>query len=516
MSGTEHNAPDAVTVPPNAGLLKVALVFATLMQVLDMTIANVALPHMQASLGANQDTISWVLTSYIIASAIAMPVTGWLSDRLGQRRLYLLSVGCFVVASVLCGMATTISEIVVFRLMQGVAGAFLAPLGQTILLNITPLEKRGQAMSIFGMGIMVGPILGPVIGGWLTESMNWRWVFFVNLPFGILAFVCLWFLLPDSQRRERPFDVFGFALLSVGLAALQLVLDRGQQQDWFASLEIWLEAFVAFSAFWVFFIHLATARHPIFPREMLKDRNLLVGMAMMLIVGLVMVAAMALLPIMLENLFGYPVLNAGLLLATRGLGVMLAMAVVGQVANRIDTRLLIIIGFLIVSYTFWSMAHWSLDIDGRAVSLNGFLQGIGMGICWVPIMVMTFSTLDQKWRTDGSGLINLVRSIGSSVGISLVVTLLSRSTSISHAYLADNLTPYKFGFDTNQIGAAGGGGDAAFSLANAEVMRQAMMVAFLNDFYMMTFLTLLMLPLAMLVKKGKAPAQKVSAADLGH
>ena len=502
--------------PPNTGLLKFALVLATLIQVLDMTIANVALPHIQASLGANQDTISWVLTSYIIASAIAMPVTGWLSDNIGRRRLYLASVFCFVVASVLCGIASNISEIVLFRVLQGVSGAFLTPLSQTVLLDITPAEKRGQAMSMFGMGIVIGPILGPVIGGWLTENLNWRWVFFVNVPLGIVAFAGLWLFLPDGDRRPRSFDITGFILLSVGLAAFQLMLDRGQHVDWFGSLEIWLEAFIAISALWMFAVHLATARHPLFPRAVIGDRNLLLGMAMMTVVGLVIVAAMALLPIMLESLFGYPVVDAGFLLSSRGLGVMAAMAASGYLAHRLDARLMIAAGFALVTYSFWMMSSWSFDVDARTIAINGFLQGIGIGMAWVPITTVAFATLNPKYRTDGSGVINLARSIGSSVGISLVVTLLARNSVTAHVDLGASLTPYKFWFDMTQIEAAGGLGSAALGLLNGEVNRQATMIAFIDDFYLMAILTLLMLPLAILVKKGKGSAPKASAADLGH
>ncbi|MGE4411276.1 MAG: DHA2 family efflux MFS transporter permease subunit [Sphingobium sp.] len=512
MSATERAAAapssgtgaSGILVVRHPGLLKAVTMLATLMQVLDMTIANVALPHMQASLGANQDSISWVLTSYIVASAIALPITGWLSDRVGQRSLYLWSVGGFVMASILCGVAGNLEEMVLFRILQGVSGAFLTPLAQTVLLDITPTEKRGQAMALFGMGVVIGPVLGPILGGWLTESMNWRWVFFVNVPIGAIAFSGLWFLLPDIRKPARSLDLFGFVLLAAGLASFQLMLDRGQHADWFNSAEIWIETLVAVSALWMFGVHVLTARNPLYSGDLLGNRNLVIGALLMGALGMILTASMALMPIMLEDLFDYPVLNAGFLLSTRGVGVMLMMGTAGKLVTKFDPRLLIGIGFLIVIFAFWEMTYWNTDVSWGSMALNGFLQGMGMGLLFVPITTMAFATLPAHVRTDGSGILNLARSLGSSASISIVVALLARNSAISHADLAASLTPASLGFDPYSYAYATSLVESGLSLLNGEVTRQAMMIAFLDDFYFMMLVSICALPLTLLVKKPSA------------
>ena len=297
------------------GLLTVAVMGASVMQILDTTIANVAIPHMQSALGATSETVNWVLTSYIIASAVAMPITGWLADRIGRRQLFLAAIVGFVLTSMACGAAQNLEEMVAFRFLQGIAAAFISPLSQSVMLDINPPERHARAMSIWGMGIMIGPILGPILGGWLTESANWRWVFYVNLPVGLITLVLMWALLPRTHTRERKFDLFGFSMLALGLAALQLMLDRGAQQDWFESAEIWIELGVSVACLWMFLIHLLTAPVTLFNRKMLADRNLVMGMGFMIVIGVVMFSSMALLPPMLQRLLGWPVIDTGLVCA---------------------------------------------------------------------------------------------------------------------------------------------------------------------------------------------------------
>ena len=490
------------------GLLTIAIMAATLLQILDTTIANVALPHMQAALGATQDSITWVLTSYIIASAIAIPVTGWLADRIGARRLFLISVTTFVVASMLCGIASSLEEMVLFRLIQGVSGAFIAPLAQSMMLDINKKSDHGKAMAIYGMGIMVGPILGPIIGGWLTENWNWRWVFYVNVPVGVLCLILLWFLLPDKRNQERGFDLRGFMFLAIGLIGLQLVLDRGEHVDWFSSAEIWVEAGIAFSGFWMFAVHLATSSNALFPIEMLRDRNVLTGTFFMLIVGLVALAVMALLPPMLQNLYGYPVLTTGEILSSRGMGVLLTMALVGRIIGFIDARLLVATGFCIISLSLWMMTHWSLEQDWHPIFISGFIQGLGMGLVFVPLNVISFATLDSRYRTDGAALINLSRNLGSSLGIAIMSALLAQNTQRSHADLAQHVTYQRLPIDPNLTRALGEAGDSVLALANAEVTRQASMIAFLDDFKLMMFACLAVIPLLLFIrapKRGSGP-----------
>lgn len=497
MSTTDGPAP---AVSKHSNWLKASAMLATMIQVLDMTIANVALPHMQAALGANQDSISWVLTSYIVASAIAMPATGWLADRIGRRPLYLLSVIGFTASSVLCGLSANLDSMVLFRIMQGLSGAFLAPLGQTVMLDNTPREKRGQAMAIFGMGVMVGPILGPVVGGWLTENMDWRWVFFVNLPLGILAFLGLFLFLPDAKREGRPLDIFGLVTLGIGLAALQLMLDRGQHVDWFNSLEIWLETGIAISAFWIFIVHSLTGRNPLYPLALLRDRNLLIGTLLMFMVGLVLTSAMALIPIMLQSLMHYPVLDAGLLVAVRGVGVMAMMAVTGSIIAHVNIRIWLISSLTIILLSFWSMTGWTLETGWSQMALNGFVQGVGIGMIFVPISMVAFASLPSEYQTDGAGIINLARSVGASAGISLVITMLARNSAASHEDLIAHMTPYTLDLDSRIFTLPGDAMMSALAGLNAEVTRQAMMIAFLDDYHMMMIMVLCMIPLVFLIR----------------
>ncbi|MCW3837528.1 DHA2 family efflux MFS transporter permease subunit [Sphingomonas canadensis] len=501
----------------NRALLTLGVMLATIMQILDTTIANVALPHMQTALGATADTITWVLTSYIIATAIAIPITGWLSDRIGSRNLFLISVVGFVLASALCGMATSLAEMVLFRILQGVSAAFMNPLSQTVMLDINPPERQAQAMSIWGMGIMIGPILGPVLGGWLTENFDWRWVFYVNLPIGVFCFAVLWALLPSRPIRKRQFDLFGFALFSLGIAALQLMLDRGQGEDWFGSTEIWIEALVAAIALWMFAVHMATARNPMFERELWKNRNLITAIGFMQVIGVVMMATMALLPPMLQTLYGYSVLDTGLLLMPRGLGVLITMFVSAQLVMRgVDARWVVGVGLSMAAWSLYEMTHWTIEMNSWPFIFSGFIQGLGMGLVFMPLNGMAFATLPPKYRTEGASLLNLSRNIGASVGISLCTTVLARSIQTSHADLVPHLTaPGLDGFDPNLLRMMGPTGDSIMAMADAIVNQQAAMIGYLNDFKAMMIVTALSIPLVLLLRRPKTPIANDPAAA-GH
>ena len=339
---------------------------ATIMQILDTTIANVALPSMQGSLNAAQDTITWVLTSYIVAAAIATPLTGWLSDQIGRKRLFLICIAGFTVASMLCGIATSLEEMVLFRVAQGAFGAALVPLSQAVLLDINPRERHGQAMAIWGAGLMVGPIAGPTLGGWLTDTFNWRWAFYVNLPVGIVALLGVLIFLPETKLRARRFDLVGFALLSLAVGALQMMLDRGEQLDWFSSTEILLETGLdASPALWMFVVHIVTAKEPFIELAMLKDRNFAIGLIFIFTIGIILLATMALLPPMLQNILGYPVITSGLVLAPRGVGTMISMILVGRLVQKVDARLLILAGLLLTAYSLWEMTGFSPEMGAQ-------------------------------------------------------------------------------------------------------------------------------------------------------
>ncbi|MES2271747.1 MAG: DHA2 family efflux MFS transporter permease subunit [Pseudomonadota bacterium] len=505
------DAPNVVV--RNKALLTISVMAAMLMQVLDTTIANVALPHMQAALGATQDSITWVLTSYILASAVAIPLTGWLADRYGARNLFIASVVLFVTASIFCGIATSLPQMVAFRLLQGIGGAFLAPLAQTIMLDINKPSDHAKAMSIYGMGIMIGPILGPILGGWLTENYNWRWVFFVNIPIGAACLTGLWFLLPRKPNTPRSFDMVGWGMLALGLAALQLMLDRGPHEDWFTSNEIWIEAGIAITGLWMFSVHMATARKPLFPPAMMQDRNLVSGTLLMFVMGVVMMAAMALLPPMLQNLFGYSVLDTGVLLSARGAGVLVTTALAGRITGKVDPRLLLGTGFAIMAGSLGLMTEWSLNMDWRPIVMSGFIQGLGLGLIFVPLNVLSFATLPGEYRTDAASLLNLSRNLGASVGIAIVTALLARNIQVSHADIVGTVTPYNLPADPSMVGVLGSGGDTIMSGLDAMVNKQAAMIAYLDDFYFMMFATLAALPLLLLLRK---PKRKADEDDLPH
>jgi DHA2 family multidrug resistance protein len=485
------------------GLATIAIMAAMVMQVLDTTIVNVALPHMSASLGATQETISWVLTSYILASAVAIPITGWLADRIGAKRLFIFSVGTFTIASILCGVAQNITEMVLFRTLQGIGGAFLGPLAQTLMLDINKPSEQGKAMSVYGMGVMVGPIMGPIVGGYLTEWFDWRWCFFVNVPVGIACFAGLVTLLPEKELKRRHFDLFGFAMLAIGLSALQLMLDRGQHADWFSSLEIWIEGAIALCAIWIFLVHTATAKKPLFAPELFADRNFVSAAVFMFIIGMVMFAAMALLPSMLEQLFGYPVVDTGEILASRGVGVLITMAVSGRIVGKVDARIMVASGFALSTWSLWMMTGWSLEQGMMPFVTTGLIQGLGIGLVFVPLQVLAFGTLPPTSRTEGAAVLNLTRNIGSSIGIAVVVALLARNTQVSHADLVQHVTPDNLPIDPAELSRYGDYGGAAFGMVDGIVNQQAAMIAYLDDFWLMTIACGLAIPAAFLLRKPK-------------
>ena len=492
--------------PAERGFTTLAVILAMLMQVLDTTIANVALPHMQTSLGANRETITWVLTSYIVASAIAIPITGWLAERIGRKRLFIWSVIVFTIASLLCAAAQDLTTMVLFRVAQGVAGAFLVPLAQAVMFDINPPEKHGRAMAMFGAGVMIGPILGPVLGGWLTDNFNWRWVFLINLPIGIVAVLMMLRFLPAAPVVKRRFDLLGFFLIALALGGLQMMLDRGETLDWFESWEIWIECGLAIAGLWMFTVHMLTARDPIFDPRMFRDRNFAVGMLFMAVTGVMLLAGLALLPPMLQNLFGYSVLQSGYLTAPRGIGTLLSMIVVGRLVGKVDARLLILTGIGLMSWSLWQMSGFSLEMDQRPIIVSGVIQGFALGFLFVPLNTLAFGTLDAKFRTTAASLLNLSRSIGGSIGISVVTVLLAHNLQTSHSDLAAHITQQTL----PQVSPAILQGappltDAALMMADAEINRQALMIAYIDDFWLMMIISLAALPLLLLLRKGRRP-----------
>jgi DHA2 family multidrug resistance protein len=501
------SAPDIATHPLPTGerlIVTIGVMMAVLLQVLDTTIANVALPHMQASLSATQDSINWVLTSYIVASAIALPISGWLADKVGRKRLLLISVVVFTIASVLCATATSLGEMVLFRALQGVGGAFIVPLAQATLFDINPREKHGQAMALFGGGVMIGPILGPVLGGWLTDNYNWRWVFLVNLPVGVLCILIMMRFMPTTETHKRKFDLFGFALLGIALGALQMFLDRGEQNDWFSSWETIIELGLAIAAAWMFLVHMITARQPLFERAMFTDRNFATSLLFMAATGVLLLAGLALLPPLLQNLYGYSVLQSGILTAPRGVGTLISMLLAGRLTGKVDSRLLVGIGVVLMGVSLWMMTGFAIDQPSRPVIVSGIVQGLGLGLIFVPLQTLAFETLEPRLRTTGAALLNLSRNIGGSIGISVVGTQLVRMTQVSHADLVRNITEQTIPTLNPEVLQTIGpvGGPAALAFINAEVTRQALFIAYLDDFKLMMVVTFAVLPLLLLMRRG--------------
>jgi DHA2 family multidrug resistance protein len=508
-------APDHAAPAVNRAAITISIMLATIMQAIDTTIANVALPHIQGSLSAAQDQITWILTSYIVAAAIMTPLTGWLAGAFGIKGVFLISVAGFTLTSALCGMAESLPQMVLFRLLQGICGAALMPLSQAVLLRINPPERHGQAMAIWGTGAMIGPIAGPALGGWLTDNYNWRWVFYINLPVGIIAFLGILFFIHESRHAHRErFDFFGFAALGVAIGALQMLLDRGELKDWFRSTEIWVEAMIAGLALYLFVVHTVTTREPPFlNRDLLRDRNFVVGLVLMFFVGVIMFATLALMPTMLQQSMNYPVATAGLVIAPRGIGTMVAMFLVGRIIGLVDIRLLILSGLALTTVSLYQMSGFSLTMDTQPIVVSGLVQGFGLGFVFVPLSTISFSTLPRSVLTQGTAIFSLMRNIGSSIGIAILEALFVENTQIVHSRLVEQLrpdnplaqapyllSPYSLSTTTG------------IAVLNAEVTRQAQMVAYIDDFKLMMVIAVLVAPLLLLLHKPRAERAPSSAA----
>ncbi|MDE2303238.1 MAG: DHA2 family efflux MFS transporter permease subunit [Sphingomonadales bacterium] len=493
--------PPALPPPARRRLITLFTLAGAFMTQLDATIANVALPHMQAATAASREQIAWVLTSYLVMAATFTPLSGWLAQRFGRKRVFLVSVTGFTLASALCGAAATLDQLIAFRLLQGMMGSALLPLSQAIMLDINPPEKHGSAMALWGIGAVIGPIIGPLIGGWLTEDYSWRWVFYINLPIGIATFTGLWLVLGKGHGEEesRKLDVFGFIMLGLCVAALQLFLDRGQIKDWFASSEIWIEAALALVALYAFTVHSLTTRHPFVQPALFADRNYLIGNVLGFFLGGVMYGVMALVAPMLSDLFDYPIELVGLTTAPRGVGTMLAMLLTGRLVNRIDLRLLLALGLALCGISLGMMANFSLAMDERLLIVSGFVQGVGAGIMFVPITTIVFATLGPALRNEGAAFNSLVRNIGGAVTISLLETLTVRNEARVHARLVEGLRP-----DNPVLALTRPDLDFALPSAMArldgEIARQAAMVSYIDAFWALVVASLLVAPLVALIR----------------
>jgi DHA2 family multidrug resistance protein len=502
---------------PHRAMITVCVIGATILQSLDQTIANVALPYMQGSFSASYDEITWVLTSYITAAAIMTAPVAWFATRFGRKGFFLTCIIGFTLASMLCGAAQSLQQIVLFRLLQGVFSAALVPLSQTILLDIYPAERRGFAMAIWGTGVMIGPIMGPTLGGYLTEALNWRYVFYINLPFGLLATAGLLVFLPNTHgHRGLRFDWVGFAVLSLGIGALQMVLDRGQDKDWFSAREIIVEAVLAGLGIYLFLVHVVCAQRPLIRPILFKDRNFTAGLLMMFSVGTILVSSLALMTPWLQVMSNYPVATAGLVMAPRGIGNLATIVLGGRLAGRIDPRYLVGIGLLMTCVSFWLMAGWTPDVSQRELITAIVIQGAGLGLVFTPLQLVAFTTLAPSLRTEGASLFALFRNLGAAIGVSVTSSLLAHNTQGLHEVIGGSITPfnralqalgpmaYRLLDPATRHGAA---------LLDQVVGQQAEIIAYVDDYVLMICTTLPALLLLLLMRSPRRAAAQSGARD---
>ncbi|SHK56428.1 MFS transporter, DHA2 family, multidrug resistance protein [Bradyrhizobium lablabi] len=495
-------------------MVTICAMTATIMQALDTTIANVALPYMQGTLSASQDQINWVLTSYIVAAAIMTAPVGWIANRFGRKRIFIICSGGFTIASVLCGLAQDINQMVLFRLLQGMFGAALVPLSQAVMLDSYALHERAKAMSIWGMGVMMGPIMGPSLGAWLTETYSWHWVFFVNLPFGIFTVLGL-LVFMDETRKDLTmrFDWFGFAALAVGIGSLQIALDRGEQLGWLESNEIIGEFIVSAAGFYYFFAHSLTTSKPFIQFAIFKDRNFVGGCVFMAVMGLVLFSTMAVSSPFLQNVIGYPIITAGLLLATRGCGTFVAMMLVGRLMRYIEARTLIAGGLGLTCFSLFYMTAWTDQTSVPEIVVVSIAQGFGFGLVFVPLSTVAFLTLPNHLRTDGTSMLTLMRNVASSIGISVVIAQLTEGSRRVYAVLSEHINPFNHAMQMPDVrGMIDMNTDAGRALADVMVGLQAQIIAFSQDYQMVMMFTLCVIPLAIMIGSTKAALRKQAQA----
>jgi DHA2 family multidrug resistance protein len=490
-----------------------AVMLAPFMEVLDTSVANVALPHIGGNLSATPEEATWVLTSYLVSNAIVLPMTGWLGNHFGRRRLLLLCIGLFTAASVLCGAATSLGLLILARVVQGLGGGAMVPIAQAILLESFPPSKRGAAMAAFSMGIIVAPILGPTLGGWITDNYSWRWIFFINLPVGILAFLMAEELVEDPpyirRKKQARVDFTGFALLAIWLATLQIVLDRGQEEDWFHSNWIcWLSA-ISVVAMVAFLIWEFCVEHPVVDLRVLGDRNFAAGLALITMVGVVLYGTTAAIPIYLQTLMDYTALGSGYALSPRGLAAFVTTIIVGRLVARIRNRYLLLTGFALVAVSSFMLGRVNLSVDMATVIWPSVVNGIGISFIFVPLTISAVAYLRQDQMGNATGLYNLMRNLGGSFGIAFVTTMLDRGAQTHQAQMVAHVTPFDaaatqalaasqamLGLHTDAVTAAA----QAHQLLYTRVLQQAKLWAFVDNFRLFGIVTLACLPLIFLIK----------------
>ena len=511
--------------PPtiNPWIIAITVMFGTFMEVLDTTVVNVSLPHIAGSMSASVDEATWVLTSYLVANAIILPITGWLSARFGRKNLLMTSVVGFTVSSFLCGLAPTLPLLIIFRVLQGASGGCLQPLSQAVLLEAFPPDQRGKAMGFWGLGIVVAPVMGPVLGGWLTDNYSWRWVFYINIPVGIACLIMtkLFIFDPPYLKREKGgVDYWGIGMLAVWIGGLQVVLDKGQQEDWMQSSFIRAFAAVTVIALIGFLAREFITRKPVVNLRAFKDRTFSAGVFLMTIVGFVLYGSLVLLPLWLQTLLGYPSLQAGIALAPRGMGSMIGMPLIGGLLGKFDARKVLAAGLALGAFTLFKFSRLSLDAGYWDLFFPQFIQGFALAMLFVPLTTITMSQVSQQAMGNATSLFNLMRNIGGSIGIAMVTTLDARFAQKYINQLGAHVTPYDPSaaalLDGLRSNASGSGpvaaNQSAIGTVFGMVQRQAAMSAFIQLFMLLALIFLAMIPLILIMKRPSKGAK----AEMGH
>ncbi len=483
-------------------LITIALILAPLLQVFDTSLISIALRHMQGSLSATQDQIAWVLTSYLIALAVMTPLWGAISSIFGRKPLLLLSIVGFIVFSLLSGTSETLTEIIIYRFVQGMFGAALIPLSQSSLLSIYPREDFGIAMGWWGVGIMFGPVFGPTLGGYITEYFNWRWVFYLNLPIGLMAFVMIALLVPrPGNNKKREFNYFGFVMLAITVASLQFILDRGERLDWYSSPTIIILTLVASGALWVFLVNSLTSKVPLVDPLIFRDTNYVFGIILRILFGVMLFGSLVLIPPFLQNQGGYPMIDSGIIMAARGFGAMFAALFVGHLMKRIDPRIVITFGMILCALTMWQFSNFTQDIDLSIVLINNFFQGIALSCFVIPVNTIAFSTMAPEQRDAGTAFYSLLNNMGRSLGIALFASYLARNTQAAHSVLSEQITPFGDGWRHGLVPEAWDmTTTSGLRAINRMVTQQAELIAYIDDFRLLAIIIVVCLPAVLLMR----------------
>lgn len=502
----------------NPWLIAASVMLATFMEVLDTSVANVALPHMAGNLSVSTDEATWVLTSYLVTNAIVLPMTGWLSGRFGRKRFLMVCVTIFTIASALCGAAPTLGMLVLARVLQGAAGGALQPLSHSIIMESFPPEKRGMGMAVFGLGVVVAPIIGPTLGGWITDNYSWRWIFYINLPIGVMALLMCQAFIEDppyinaARANRRKVDYIGFAFMALWLATLQIILDKGQQDDWFEATWICWFAAVSVVSMILFIVWELRTKDPIVNLRVLKDRNFALGTAMITMVGVVLYSTTTLLPLFLQNLMGYSALHSGLALSPRGLGAIMAMLVTGRLIGKVDSRFLIGTGFILLAYTSWQFGGLNLLISMSDIVWPNIIMGFGMGMIFVPMTTIAMSSLPNEQMGNGAGIFNLMRNLGGGIGISLVTTTVARGAQSHQVFLGAHMHAsnplFAHAYETakgifSQFSSPVDAGKQAIGELYRLLVQQATLLAYMDSFKLLAMLSVVCIPCVILFKRSR-------------